>query len=223
MIVVAGLNTIQMLGLAGALSYGIARVLSGTRAIAFHRYAIVCQPRSGLPEMPRGFRVEELDRAQLARHSVDIDPAVQARRFDEGLTCLGSFDLKGRLTGLIWLRAEMHLEDEVAVRFILPAHCCWDTGLWVAPQFRLGRSLAALWAGAGNWMDRHGAAYSLSRVSDYNLAALLSHRRMGAVVLAHHSFLKLGSWQWSRRTSPRLIKIGQAGSADLDLRLLDLA
>ena len=213
----AGLNTIHILGLAGALSYGIARVLSRSQGIAFHRYAIVCQPRAGLPQMPRGFRVEQLDPAQLARYRVDAACDVQARRFAEGLICLGSFDSKGRLTGLIWLRAGLHLEDEVAVRFILPESCCWDTGLWVAPQHRLGRSLAALWAGAGEWMDQNGFAHSLSRVSDYNLPALLSHRRMGARVLAHHSFVRLGTWQLSMATEPRLVNLARRQPGDLDL------
>ena len=213
----AASHTIQMLGLIGAASYLAARVARGSGWAAFHRYAIVAQPRLALPPMPRGFTVRALGAEELAVHRVDATPQVQTRRFAEGLTCLASFDAKQRLTGLVWLREDRHDEDEVAVRFLLPDGCCWDTGLWIAPQFRMGRSFAALWAGAGEWMDARGLTHSLSRISDYNLPALLAHKRMGARVLAHRSFLRLGKWQWSASSRPRLIRIDRAQGAELDL------
>lgn len=211
-------HTIQMLGLIGAASYLAARLARGSGRAAFHRYAIVAQPRATLPPMPRGFIVRALEPQELAGHRVDAGPQVQARRFAEGLTCLAAFDAKQRLTGLIWLREDRHDEDEVAVRFLLPAGCCWDTGLWIAPQHRMGRSFAALWAGAGEWMDARGLSHSLSRISDYNLPALLAHKRMGAKVLAHRSFLQLGNWQWSASARPRLIRLDRDSGAELDLR-----
>ncbi|HMT45584.1 MAG TPA: hypothetical protein PLL44_07650 [Novosphingobium sp.] len=214
----ASAHTIQMLGLIGAASYLAARLARGSGKAAFHRYAIVAQPRAALPPMPRGFCVRALGPHELARYRVDVGPEVQARRFAEGLTCLAAFDAKQRLTGLVWLREHRHDEDEVAVRFLLPAGCCWDTGLWIAPQHRMGRSFAALWAGAGEWMDARGLTHSLSRISDYNLPALLAHKRMGAQVLAHRSFVQLGKWQWSAGARPRLIRLDGARGAELDLR-----
>lgn len=213
----AGMHTLQMLGLIGAASYLAARLARASGKAAFHRYAIIAQPRSGLPEMPRGWRVAALGPDALAAHAVDADPQVQARRFAEGLVCLAAFDPKDRLTGLIWLREGAYQEDEVAVRFVLPGRCCWDTGLWIAPQHRLGRTFAALWAGVGAWMDTRGLNCSLSRVSDYNLAALTAHRRMGARVLAHRSFARFGNWQWSGAARPRLIRLGQGREAELNL------
>lgn len=213
----AASHTIQMLGLIGAASYLAARVARGSGWAAFHRYAIVAQPRHALPPMPRGFTVRALGAEELALHRVDVGPQVQARRFSEGLTCLGSFDAKQRLTGLVWLREHRHDEDEVAVRFLLPGGCCWDTGLWIARQYRMGRSFAALWAGAGEWMDARGLTQSLSRISDYNLPALLAHKRMGARVVAHRSFLRLGKWQWSVSSRPRLVRIDREAVAELDL------
>ncbi|MEY4953498.1 MAG: hypothetical protein RL299_1922 [Pseudomonadota bacterium] len=214
----AASHTIQMLGLIGAASYLAARLARGSGRGSFHRYAIVAQPRVALPDMPRGFSVRELGGDELSRHAVDISPDVQARRFAEGLTCLAAFDAKQRLTGLIWLREDRHDEDEVAVRFLLPTDCCWDTGLWIAPKYRMGRTFAALWAGAGLWMDARGLTHSLSRISDYNLPALLAHKRMGASVLCHHSFVRLGNWQWSSSVRPRLVRLDAANGAELDLR-----
>lgn len=218
----AAMHTIQMLGLIGAASYLAARMARASRHAAWHRYAIVAQPRTGLPAMPRGFRVAALGGSELAGHAVDAAPEVIERRLGEGLDCLGSFDPQQRLTGLIWLREQSHLEDEVAVRFVLPQHCCWDTGLWIAPEHRMGRTFAALWAGVANWMDQRGLSHSLSRVSDYNLAALRAHKRMGAQVLSHHSFIRFGNWQWSPAAQPRLIRLNRGRAAVLDLGGLEL-
>lgn len=213
----AGMQTLQMLGLIGAASYLAARLARASGRVAFHRYAIVAQPRAGLPAMPRGFRVEALGAEALAGHVVDADPQVQARRYADGLTCLGVFDPKDRLTGLVWLGEGVYREDEVAARFELPPHCCWDTGLWIAPEHRMGRSFAALWAGVGDWMDGRGLTQSLSRISDYNLPALKSHQRMGAMVLAHHSFIRFGGWQWCRTARPRLVRLGSGREAEINL------
>jgi hypothetical protein len=128
------------------------------------------------------------------------------------------FDRREALTGLVWLGQGTYREDEVAVRFVIPPRCCWDTGLWIAPEHRMGRSFAALWAGVGQWMDARGLRHSLSRVADYNLPALTAHRRMGAQVLSHRSFLRIGGWQWAGEAQPRLVRLGPAGAAaELDL------
>lgn len=214
----AGMQTIQMLGLIGAASYLAARLARASGRMSFNRYAIVSQPRSGLPEMPRGFRVDKLSEADLAGHAIDADRAVQERRFSDGLSCLGSFNRQDRLTGVVWLRTGHYDEDEVAARFLLPAGHCWDTGLWIAPEQRLGRSFSALWAGVGAWMDQRQLTHSLSRISDYNRIALASHRRMGAEVLAHRSFLRIGDRQLAA-TAPRLARIDREPPI-MDLRAL---
>jgi hypothetical protein len=217
----AASQTIQMLGLLGALSYALTRLVAHSRMVRYSRYAIVAQPRESMPAMPRGYRVEELSGEALAGHRIDASPAVQAARFAEGLTCLGAFDRHDRLTGLVWLRCATYNEDEVRVRFLLPEHCCWDTGLWIRPEHRQGRTFAALWAGVAEWMAARSLTHSLSRVSDYNLAALRAHRRMGAAILTHCSFLRLGDWQWCRQTGPRLVRLGRPEPPQYDLR--DLA
>ena len=217
------MHTIQMLGLIGAASYLAARAARGMGTLAWHRYAILAQPRAGLPVMPRGYAVRELAAAELAGleqagQAVDASAAVRAERFAAGLTCLGVFDRHAALTGLVWLGQGTYREDEVAVRFVIPPRCCLDTGLWIAPEHRMGRSFAALWAGVGQWMDARGLRHSLSRVADYNLPALTAHRRMGAQVLSHRSFLRIGGWQWAGEAQPRLVRLGPAGAAaELDL------
>ena len=162
------MHTIQMLGLIGAASYLAARAARGMGTLAWHRYAILAQPRAGLPVMPRGYAVRELAAAELAGlaqegQAVDASAAVRAERFAAGLTCLGVFDRHAALTGLVWLGQGTYREDEVAVRFVIPPRCCWDTGLWIAPEHRMGRSFAALWAGVGQWMDARAAPLAQPR------------------------------------------------------------
>lgn len=219
----AAIQTIQLLGMLGTFSYVLARAAQASGVAAFHRYAIVSQPRAQLPDMPAGYRVEALDAAALgalaaAGQRIDAPAEVQALRFAAGLTCLGAFNRKDQLVGVIWLGTGRYDEDEVQVRFLLPEHCCWDTGLWIAPKFRLGRAFAALWAGTGAWMGLRGLTHSLSRVSDYNLPAILSHKRMGARTLAHHTFIRVGTWQWSTHTRPRLVRGDMVTAPELDLR-----
>lgn len=214
----AAIQTIQLLGMLGTFSYVLARAARASGVAAFHRYAIVSQPRERLPEMPAGYRVEALTAEALAGHRIDAPADVQALRFAAGLTCLAAFNRKDQLVGVIWLGAGRHDEDEVQVSFLIPDDCCWDTGLWIPPKFRLSRAFAALWAGTADWMVGRGLTHSLSRVSDYNLPAILSHKRMGARTLAHHTFIGIGSWQWSTHTRPRLVRRAQQSPPELDLR-----
>lgn len=219
----AAIQTIQLLGMLGTCSYILARAARASGVAAFHRYAIVSQPRERLPAMPAGYRVAALDAATLGAlvqggQRIDASADVQALRFAAGLTCLGAFNRKDQLVGVIWLGTGRYDEDEVQVSFLLPEGCCWDTGLWIAPRFRLGRAFAALWAGTAEWMAARGLTHSLSRVSDYNLPAILAHKRMGARTLRHHTFIRVGGWQWSTHTRPRLVRGAGDGVPELDLR-----
>lgn len=204
------LQTIQIIGVAGLLSYAVARVATRTGWFKFHRYALIATPRAALPAMPRGYDVRALDAASLASYVIDAGPDVQARRFAQGLLCFGAFDARERLTGVIWVtRASAYCEDEVAVTFSYGESGCWDTGLWIAPEYRLTRAFAALWAGVGAWMDEVGVTQSFSRVADYNIGSLLPHRRLGARDLGHMLVMRFGGWQWCWRTRPRLIHVNR--------------
>lgn len=216
------LQTLQILGVAGVASYALARVAVRSGLLAFYRYAIVATPQQRMPTMPKAYVVRSIDPAELARHSIDAPPKVQADRFAQGMTCLGAFNGKDELVGVTWLIEGGLIEDDVRVRFEVPERCCWDTGLWIAPAHRLSRAFAAIWAGTALWMAERGLAHSVSRIADYNLASILSHRRMGAVTLGHHSFMKIAGWQYSWSTRPRLLRIGEGKAARLPIGSLPL-
>jgi hypothetical protein len=212
------MTTLQLLGVAGVLSYAAARFAARAGVLGYNRYTLVAVPVDGMPKMPRGFRVVELSVEQLSGHQIDVSPKVQADRFEQGMTCLGAFNAKGELIGVNWVGCGPFVEDEVHVRFTVPDNAGWDTGLWVRPEHRLGRGFAALWAGTADWLHMHGRVWSISRIADYNLPSILSHNRMGAVTVGHITVFRLFRWQYMAEGNPRVV--GKTGGAPAELKVL---
>ena len=208
-------TTIQLLGLAGVLSYAAARFATQARVIGYSRYSIVAIPRHGLPKMPRGFTVRPLSFDELATYKIDATREEQERRFNQGLTCLAAFNASGDFVGITWLGTKAFDESMVRLRFVVPDNAIWDTGLWIHPDHRLGRGFAALWAATGEWMDAHDRNWSISWIADYNLPSLLSHRRMGSQLLGHITTLRLFHWQFMSQGRPRLTRIDRGRIAEM--------
>lgn len=172
----------------------------------YARYALVAVPRQRLPAMPAGYTVRSLTQDDLDEQVIDAPRRVQQDRFAQGMACLGAFNRKGALVGVIWIGLREAVEDDISVRFIVPNGHCWDTGLWIAPQHRMSRAFTALWAGVAEWMGTRGLVWSLSRIADYNIASGLSHRRLGARVLDHHIVLRIAHWQIAFHARPRVVR-----------------
>lgn len=212
-------TTLQMLGLAGIASYAAARFAAKAGVLGYNRYSLVAVPVSGMPKMPRGFRVESLSAEQLSDLEIDVSLSVQSARFAQGLSCLGAFNAKDDLIGVNWVGTEPFVEDEVHVRFSVPADAGWDTGLWVRPENRLGRGFAALWAGTAEWLHGQGRRWSMSRIADYNLPSILSHKRMGAVTVGHITAIRFFRWQYMSGGKPRMVRISGGRPAELNVAL----
>jgi hypothetical protein len=208
-----------MLGVAGLLSYAAARFAARAGMLGYNRYSLLAVPVEGMPKMPRGFRVDYLDADALAQHQIDVPIEVQATRFAQGLVCLGAFNSKNELVGVNWIGRGPFVEDEVHVRFSVPNDAGWDTGLWVRPEHRLGRGFAALWAGTAEWLQGQGRAWSMSRIADYNLPSILSHKRMGGVIVGHVTAIRFFRWQWMAEGRPRLVRLSGGAPAELNVAL----
>ena len=208
-----------MLGVAGLLSYAAARFAARAGMLGYNRYLLVAVPVGGMPSMPRGFRVEVLDAEALAQHNIDVSSEVQATRFAQGLICLGAFNAKGELVGVNWVGCGPFVDDEVHVRFTVSANAGWDTGLWVRPEHRLGRGFAALWAGTAEWLRGQRRAYSMSRIADYNLPSILSHKRMGAITVGHITAVRFYKWQWMAEGRPRMVRLSGGAPAEMKVAL----
>jgi hypothetical protein len=211
--------SLKMLGIMGVASYAAARLATKAGILGYRRYVLVAVPVEGMPDMPRGFDVRPVGAAELAGHEIDVGADVQADRFAQGLTCLGAFNAKGVLVGVNWVGLSDFTEREVHVRFHVPANAGWDCGLWIAPEYRLGRGFAALWAGTANWLRAHGREHSVSWIVDYNLPSLLSHRRMGALTIGHLTAVRLFNWQFIGKGRPKMVHVGGTNPAQFVLRL----
>ena len=174
--------------------------------MGYARYALVAVPAHRMPAMPAGYTVRALTQDDLDDQVIDAPRRVQQHRFAQGMACLGAFNRKGTLVGVIWVGLREAVEDDISVRFIVPSGHCWDTWLWIAPQYRMSRAFTALWAGVAAWMADRGLLWSLSRIADYNIASGLSHRRLGARVLDHHIVLRIARWQIAFHARPRIVR-----------------
>lgn len=211
--------SLKMLGVAGVLSYAAARLATKAGIVGYRRFVLVSVPLAEMPTMPRGFSVREMTLETLLGLHIDVSPSVQANRFEQGLTCLGAFNAKNVLVGVIWVGSGPYIESIVHVRFAVPKDAAWDTGLWIAPQYRLGRGIAALWAGTAEWMRRHDRQCSISWIADYNLPSLLSHRRMGATTIGYLTAIRFFQWQYIANSRPRLVRTDALRPPMLDLSL----
>lgn len=190
--------SLRELGPLGLASYAAARACDRFPGTAWHRYRLVAIAVAAMPAMPRGFQAAILDESIVNRLAKDLDLPHQAirHRFSQGMTCLGIW--RGdHIAGVNWIMAGPFEEDEVRVRFVPPPGCAWDTGLYVHPQDRGGRAFQALWAATADWLRERGLDWTMSRITDHNLASWRAHRRMGARSLGTFAALTLGRTQWS--------------------------
>ena len=185
------------------VSYGLAKVMLATGWLGWHRLHVVALARANLPAMPRGYSMRALTPAEFTGLDMDSAAAIQADWLGQGYDCLGVVTPKGALAGVVWMGKNRAREGNIALDFVLPRQVAWDTGMWVHPEYRAGRAFAALWAGVGEWMDRHGLHYSYSVIADYNVASLTAHRRLGLAVLANLLVIRIGRRQWIARGRDR--------------------
>ncbi len=122
--------------------------------------------------------------------------AVVRQRYSSGAECHAA-SVKGEFAGFIWIRHDCYDEDEVRCRYELtePESTVWDFDVYVAPRYRLGRTLARLWKAVENQLVAQGVTWSFSRISLFNSGSIGAHERLGAVRLGHALFLVLGPVQ----------------------------
>lgn len=194
---------IKIIGLASVASYAIAKVAVAAGFLGWYRQHVVAVARCRLPAMPRGYVMREIGPAELAGLEIDASARVQAERFAQGFACLGLFTPRGALAGVVWLGTRQCREGNMALDFLLPDYACWDTGMWIHPDYRVGRAFPAMWAGVGEWMDARGLTHSYSVIIDYNIASLTAHERLGMERLATLLVIRVGRWHWISRGTDR--------------------
>lgn len=175
------------------------QALSGGRA-RLVPYAFYAQPlgrASGPALRPDPYTVLfELPPGDSRTADLPRPPDVLAARYAAGGRCHAAW-VKGRFAGTIWLARGHYDEDEVRCRYVLadPATGVWDYDVYVDPQFRLGRTMARLWAHVTGELSAQGVRWSFSRISMFNPASIQSHARLGARRVGWAVFVAAGQWQ----------------------------
>ncbi len=119
-----------------------------------------------------------------------------AKRFADGAVCLVA-ERAEKLVGFIWIKSDLYCEDEVRCTYVLepPETLAWDFDVYVAPEFRISRAFAQLWAAAHRFLRERGCEWTISRISAFNANSLDSHKRLGIVRLATGIFANIGPVQ----------------------------
>lgn len=209
----------KVIGAIGLASYAIAYVCARRRHIAYHRFKLVAVPVANLPAMPRGYTWRPLERTDLAQHTIDVGPDVQAKRFAAGLSCIGVFGRSGELVGVSWVGCGAQEDPLYGIRYELPPEIAWDLGLWVPEDKRMTRAFSAVWAAMGEWLRGEGLAWTMSSISDYNVASITAHRRLGASELGSVAVIRFGRLQISFGARPLIRWRGAADERAPTIRL----
>ena len=189
-------------GWRGGALYAVAnlvRRISGGKA-RIVRYFLVAQPVPDAPAELATRRSNSTVRevgptdsivAQFPRPKEVIDA-----RFKTGARCFVA-EIKGRFAGYLWLAFEGYEEDEVRCRyeFRAPEICVWDFDVYVAPEFRLGRTFGRLWDTVNNELAGQGVRWTCSRIAALSRRSLAAHRRLGMVKLHTATFICLSKLQ----------------------------
>lgn len=200
-------------GLAAGLLYSIDRALSRLSGhLRLYVYEIVVQPISVKPLLPGTFRkqlaIREIrgDDPEIAL--MPVRPEVMAERLRRNATCLGAFR-DGSLIGYMWFCGPTYEEDEVRCTYcVSPAEqAVFDFDFYLFPEHRLGFGFAALWNRANEILTQRGVRYAFSRMTQFNLASLRAHRRLGCTPVGRAIFLQAWQVEFMAATIPPYVHL----------------
>jgi hypothetical protein len=208
-------STVRELGAATALLYAVDRALdrASRGRVRLFVYDLVAQPvpaagmgaglRAGGATAIHGVAAGDPLTAAFPR-----PPEVIAARYRAGARCLAA-TVRGTFAGFLWWARGDYEEDEVRATFVLAdaTRCAWDYDVYVAPEFRLGRTLARLWQAAHERLAADGVAWTLSRISAFNAASHAAHARLGLRRVGRAAFLRAGPVQLGLWTGPPFVHL----------------
>lgn len=206
---------LRNLGLLDGLLYLAASALGRISAerCQLHRYYLVAQPvpmnagdRSGPAQA-----IRRIDPSDAVVEWFPRPPAVIAERFAAGSECLVA-ESSGRFAGYLWISRGHFVDPDQRCRFeLVPAsQCIWDYDVYIAPEFRLGRTFLRLWEGTNAYLSSQGIRWSVSQISAFNRGSLAAHQRLGSIRKASSTFLVIGGMQLSIFTIPPYLHLSRS-------------
>ena len=216
---------ISELGWLDALFFLAGRALSSLTKdrVRIVRYYLVAQPVPSEAPMSRpsiNSTVTVVAQADPLVAQFPRPAHVIARRYQSGSRCLGA-RAGGRLAGFIWLARGSYDEDMVRCRyeFTHPSESAWDFDVYVAPDFRLGRTFSRLWDAANQKLRLEGVTWTFSRIESSNRGSLLAHKRLGIQKLFSVTFFCIGPLQLTLTSVPPYIHLSTSDRTPPTLRL----
>jgi len=193
------------LGMLNAAFYLVHRALLATGHASLFRYRLVAQPVAEKPLLPprRGRSIDVVCAPpENADGTLPLDARQVEARIAAGDICLTA-RTEGCVCGYLWLRFGAYDETEVRCRFVPEPEqeTSWDYDLYIPPAQRMGFVFARLWDEANALLRKRCVRWTMSRISSYNTASSVSHRRLGAVPLATATFLRVGPCQLTVATT----------------------
>lgn len=140
--------------------------------------------------------------ARMPRPRIEIE-----ERLASGAEC-HVCEVRGEFAGFIWLRAGWHEEHLAGCRYQVPDDAVWDFDVFVVPKFRLGRTLARMWAAVDADLQSRGVRWSFSCISLFNRPSIGSHERLGARRVGTVIFFRFGCLQLTWLPGCRLPHVG---------------
>ncbi|HEU4621750.1 MAG TPA: GNAT family N-acetyltransferase [Burkholderiaceae bacterium] len=190
-------------GLAYLLSRALVKLTRGHATLIRYRFYAQPVPTHSLaPARASSTRIGRLAPDDPLLKAMPRPPHVIERRLRDGAHCFAA-SRDGVLQGFIWICEREYLEDEVRClyRWSPSSVAAWDFDVYVAPEARGGRLFARLWDCANAWMREHGYAWSLSRISTFNIASRAAHEKLNIQCIGSATFLVLGKLQVSFASS----------------------
>lgn len=214
------------LGWIEAIHYFVARAVSriSRRRVRIVRYHLVAQPVPGdaaaacRPSAKNPVEFVDADDPIVAEFP--RPPSVIAKRFADGGKCLVAHAGE-RFAGYLWLAHGHYDEDMVRCRyaFAAPEISAWDYDVYVAPDFRVGRTFARLWDTANEHLRAEGVRWSFSRIEAVNPQSLNAHRRLGVRKLFSATFICIGPLQLTVAGNAPYLHLSLSDRARPTLRL----
>lgn len=180
-------DDIKRIGFTGWSSYVLDRALakiSGQR-VRLSALWFYAQPVQSIPKIDHRatdrIQVKVAERDEVPDGSFGRPPGAIAERFEQGSVCIAATK-DGELAGFMWLQFDALRERLLRCDFVPSPHgtVSWDFDLYVAPQYRLGRTFGRLWSRAKEILVERGVQTTVSWIAFDNASSQRAHERMGA-------------------------------------------
>lgn len=213
-------------GLAIGLLYVVHRALNRlSSSFGVYPYQIFMQPLSQAPLLPlalaKNLRRESLFPGHPLLDIVQVPQVVLKERFAGGAQGLVALRRDDPL-GYAWWRRSSYHESEVRCVFEIDDKevAVFDFDVFVLPAHRMGLGFISVWHVLMEHLGSIGVTHSYSRISEFNLASLRAHTRLGGQVIDRIIFIRLGLLSVALIRRLPFVRVAWGSSAWLRMRLV---